>query len=134
MHFVYCDIAEILPKAKIWCPSRGNDEQSTYRIAFEVEAVFFSIPSQCKPHASLNTSRGIIECPDLAGISIEDITEGLADQHVTNARRTTVTRDGVKRETNTIILTFQTAIIPKIWKVGYLKVPIDLYVPNPLQC
>ena len=43
----------------------------------------FSIPSQCKPHASLNTSRRIIRCPDLAGVSIEDINEGLADQHVT---------------------------------------------------
>ena len=95
---------------------------------------FFSIPSQCKPHASLNTSRCIIRCPDLAGVSIEDIIEGLADQHVINARRITVTRDGVKRETNTIILTFQTAIIPKILKVGYLKVPVDLYVPNPLKC
>ena len=95
---------------------------------------FFSIPSQCKPHASLNTSRGIIRCSDLAGVSIEDIIEGLADQHVTNARRITLTRDGVKRESNTIILTFQTAIIPKTLKVGYLKVPVNLYVPNPLQC
>ena len=45
-----------------------------------------------------------------------------------------VTRDGVKRETNTIILNFQTAIIPKVLKVGYLKVPVDLSIPNPLQC
>ena len=40
MYFVYCDIAEFLPKAKIWCSSRGNDEQSTRRITLEVEAVF----------------------------------------------------------------------------------------------
>ena len=88
---------------------------------------FFSIPSQCKPHASLNTFRGIIRRPDLAGVSIEDIIEGLADQHVTNARRIMVTRDGVKRETNTIILTFQTTIFPKTLKVGYLKVPVQTY-------
>ena len=95
---------------------------------------FFSIPAQCKPHTSLNTSRGIIRCPDLAGVSIDDIIDGLADQNVIQARRITITRDGIKRETNTIILTFQTAIIPKTLKVGYLKVPIDLYIPNPLQC
>ena len=53
---------------------------------------------------------------------------------MTNARRIIVTRDGVKRETNTIFLTFQTAIIPKVLKVGYLKVPVDLYIHNPLQC
>ena len=83
---------------------------------------FFSIPAQCKPHASLNTSRGIIRCPDPAGVSTEDIIEGLADQNVTNARRIIVTRDGDKRETNTIILTFQSAIIPEVLKVGYLNI------------
>ena len=62
---------------------------------------------------------------------IEDVNEGLADQHVINARKITITRDGVKRETNTIILTSQTAIIPKTLKAGYLKVPVDLYVPDP---
>ena len=40
---------------------------------------FFSIPAQCKPHTSLNTSRGIIRCPDLAGVSIDDIIDGLSD-------------------------------------------------------
>ena len=81
----------------------------------------------------LNTSRGIFRCPDFAGVSIEDIIEGLADQHVTNARRITFSRDGVKRETKTIIQKFETAIIPKTLKVGYLKVTVDLYVPNPLE-
>ena len=38
-----------------------------------------------------------------------------------------VTRDGVKRETNTIILIFQTTIFPKTLKVGYLKVPVQTY-------
>ena len=89
---------------------------------------------QCKPHTSLNTSWGIIRCSDLAGVSTSDIIEGLADQNVTNARRNIITIDGVKRETNTLILTFQTAIITKVLEVGYLKVPVDLYIPNPLQC
>ena len=71
----------------------------------------------------------MVRCLDLAGISIEDIVEGFEDQQVTNARRITVARDGVKLETNTIILTFQTAIISKTLKVG-----VGLYVRNPLQC
>ena len=95
---------------------------------------FFSIPSLCKPNACLNTSRGMFRCPDLAGISIEDIVKGLEDQNVKNACRITVARDGVKLETNTIIITFQKAIIPKGLKVGFLKVPVGIYVPNPLQC
>ena len=35
---------------------------------------------------------------------------------------------------NSIILKFNTAILPKVLKIEYLKVPVDVYIPNPLQC
>ena len=95
---------------------------------------FFEIPAKCYPHTSLNTSRGIIRCPDLAGVTEEDIVSNLATQNVTAARRIIIFRDNVKRSTNTIVLTIRTSILPKILKVGYLKVPVDIYIPNPLQC
>ena len=95
---------------------------------------FFQIPAKCSPHVSLNTSRGIIRCPDLAGVSEEEIVHELTMQQVTGARRITVFRDGIRRETNTIVLTFNSAILPKSLKIGYLNVGVDLYIPNPLQC
>ena len=95
---------------------------------------FFNIPAKCVPHTSLNTSKGIIRCPDLSDISEEEIAMELADQNVTAARRITFFRDSVRRPTNTIVLTFNTATLPKYLKVGYLKVAVDVYVPNPLQC
>ena len=95
---------------------------------------FFNIPTKCVPHTSLNTSKGIIRCPDLSDISVKEIASELADQNVTAARRITFFRDSVSRPTNTIILTFNTAILPKYLKVGYLKVAVDVYIPNPLQC
>ena len=95
---------------------------------------FFRIPAKCSPHTSLNTSHGIIPCPDRVGVSEEEIVQELAKQNVTGARRITVYRDGIKRETNTIVFTFTSAILPKTLKVGYLNVGVDLYIPNPLQC
>ena len=74
---------------------------------------FFQIPSKCSSHISLNTSRGIISCPNLAGVTEAEIVQELTRQNVTSARRITVLRDGVKRETNTIVLTFNSAILPK---------------------
>jgi len=32
------------------------------------------------------------------------------------------------------ILTFDTTILPKEIKVGYLNVPVEIYVPNPMRC
>ena len=83
---------------------------------------FFQIPAKCSPLISLNTSRGIIRCPDLAGITETEIVQERTRQNVTGARRITVFRDGVKRETNTIVLNFNSIILPKSLKIGYLSV------------
>ena len=105
-------------------------EKSTHSKTLMKIKHFFNIPAKCVPHTSLNTSKGIIRCPDPSDISEEEIAMELADQNVTAARRITFFR----RPTNTIVLTFNTAISPKYLKVGYLKVAVDVYVPNPLQC
>lgn len=88
----------------------------------------------CTPHRSLNSSRGVIRCIDLKGLSDEEIIEGLKEQGITNARRIKITKEGRRIETNTIILTFNSSIIPKTIKVGYLQVNVEIYIPNPLQC
>ena len=95
---------------------------------------FFNIPAKCSAHSSLNSSRGIIRCPDLAGVEESEIVFELSNQNVIEARRIRVYRDNIRRDTNSIILKFNTAILPKTLKVGYLKVPVDIYIPNPLQC
>ena len=95
---------------------------------------FFQMPSKCTAHNTLNSSTGILRCPDLAGVDEEEIVSELADQNVIEARRIRVFRDGFRRDTNTIVLKFKTAILPKTMKVGNMKVPVDLYIPHPLQC
>ena len=95
---------------------------------------FFDIPSKCTAHGTLNSSRGIIRCPDLACVDEAEIVTELSTQNVIEARRIHVFRDGIRRDTNTIVLKFRTAILPKTLKVGYMKVPVDLYIPNHLQC
>ena len=95
---------------------------------------FFQIPCVSKPHATLNSSRGIIRCPDLKGVSTEEIQGELKSQLVSEVRRISVKRNGATIETNTLVLTFATPFLPKSIKVGYLHVKVDIYVPNPLQC
>jgi len=45
-----------------------------------------------------------------------------------------VTRDIEKVPTNTVFLTFNMPEMPKEITVGYLKVKVALFVPNPMQC
>jgi len=41
---------------------------------------------------------------------------------------------GGRRSTNTFVVTFRLPTLPKHVTVGYMRVPVDLYIPYPLRC
>ena len=95
---------------------------------------FFKIPVQCTPHNTLNTSRGVIRCPDLRGHPDNEILQELQEQHVREVKRIKITKQQNIIDTNTFILTFSSPEPPKSIKIGYLKTPVENYIPNPMQC
>ena len=58
---------------------------------------FHQTLAKCTPHGNLNRSRGIIRCPNSAGISEKEIFDKLSSHNVSEARRISVWRDGVKK-------------------------------------
>lgn len=85
-------------------------------------------------HEQLNSSKGVIRCPDLQDMTEEDIQEELADQGVVKVQRVFITKGSSKIPTNTLFLTFASANLPESVKVGYLNVRVTLFVPSPLRC
>lgn len=92
------------------------------------------IPITVSPHKYLNFKKGIVRCQDLKHCNVTEILEGLADQHVKDVYRISITKDGNKIPTGTLILTFDLSILPKEIKVGYLSVRVEAYIPNPVRC
>ncbi|XP_067133882.1 uncharacterized protein [Centruroides vittatus] len=86
------------------------------------------------PHASLNSSRGVISEIDLMSEDESDIQIGLADQGVIAVRRISICRDGKLIPTKHLILTFGKPTLPSFVTAGYLRCPVRPYVPNPLRC
>ncbi|XP_053372887.1 uncharacterized protein LOC128546416 [Mercenaria mercenaria] len=95
---------------------------------------FFNHPCKCIPHRTLNSTRGVIRCPDLAGVSETEIVKELTAQHVTAARRIKIKKLGKEIHINTIILTFGIPFLPSVINIGYLRTNFTIYIPNPLQC
>ena len=95
---------------------------------------FSSLQVKTTPHQSLNSSKGVIRCPDLSGMLEEEIKAELTPQEVSNVRRISFTKDGKRIPTNTLVLTFSNPNLPKTIKVGYLVVKVNVYIPNPLRC
>jgi len=92
------------------------------------------VPVKVSPHRSLNTSRGVIRSRDIADCNVEEIVEELQPQGVTASSITHVRDGDSRRRTNTVILTFASLQPPKHITAGYLRVPVEPYIPNPLHC
>ncbi|GBN99029.1 hypothetical protein AVEN_62332-1 [Araneus ventricosus] len=93
-----------------------------------------TIPVTVKPHATLNSSKGVISCGELLNESEEKITEELKSQGVIHVRRITIRRDGQLLNTKHLILTFDSNKLPEHIKAGYMRLSVRTYIPNPLRC
>jgi len=91
-------------------------------------------PVKVEPHRSLNSSRGVVRCPEFKLFEENEIVDCLLDQGVSQAHRININKDGKKIPTGTVILTFNTPDLPPKIKVGFLMVRVDPYIPNPMRC
>ena len=94
----------------------------------------FDLKVKISLHHSLNSSKGVIRCPELRPCSDKEIIDNLKEQGVTGVRNVSVLKNGVIKSTNTYILTFNTPILPKKIKVAFLSVNVEVYIPIPLRC
>ena len=93
---------------------------------------FIDRPVKVSIHKTLNSSLGVFRCRDLADMS-EVIRDELRDQGVVGVNRVTL-KEGKVIPTNTLFLTLGSPVLPKEITVGYLKVKVALFVPNPMRC
>ena len=92
------------------------------------------IPVTVTEHPRKNTARGVITCPQLRGVSEEEIWECLSEQGVTDAKRIRRKMDGTLKDTDAIILSFSSATVPDKIKVGFSVVSVRPFVPDPIRC
>ncbi|GBN77880.1 hypothetical protein AVEN_259266-1 [Araneus ventricosus] len=95
---------------------------------------FSNIPVTVSPHASLNSSKGVITCGELLNVPTEEILKELQGQGVSHVRRISIRRDGQLLNTKHLILTFDSAKLPENIKAGYMRLSVRTYIPNPLRC
>jgi len=91
--------------------------------------------STAQVHRTLNISKGVIRRSELQNCDKEEMLAELKAQQVKDIQNISVKNDsGGRRNTNTYIITFSTPTIPKHLKIGFIRVPIAVFIPNPLRC
>ncbi|GBM19168.1 hypothetical protein AVEN_79884-1 [Araneus ventricosus] len=93
-----------------------------------------NIPISVSPHASLNSSKGVITCAEFLNVATEEILKELQGQGVSHVRRISIRRDGQLLNTKHLILTFDSTKLPEQIKTGYMRLSVRAYIPNPLRC
>ena len=95
---------------------------------------FGNTPIKISPHSSMNKRKGVIRCPDFRGMSDDDLQVELSDQNITEVKRMSTFKNNQRVPTDTFIITFNTHTLPNSIKAGYLRLPVSLYIPQPLRC
>jgi len=86
------------------------------------------------PHRSLNSCRGVIRCRDFKDCADDEVLDALRSQGVTSVKHIMIKKGDKSEPSNTFILTFSAPTPPKFVKAAYLRIPVDVFVPNPLRC
>ena len=86
--------------------------------------VFCNVPIKVTAHSSINSSKGVIRCRDLEGVSEEVICQNVSSQDLTSVRRIKVRRNNELLPTNTFVLTFNVPTLPISIRAGYLNIPL----------
>jgi hypothetical protein len=93
-------------------------------------ATLIDVQVKVSPHRSPKMSKGIIRFRDLRDCSDDE----LRPEGVTNVKHVLSNKNGVKQPTNTFVVTFAKPSTPKFVKAAYLKIPVEMFIPNPLRC
>ena len=94
------------------------------------------VPIRISPHKSLNFKKGIIRSRGLRGCSDDEIlkSEGAKEQGITAVKRFKIKKQGDLVDTDTFLITFGLPTLPQSIKLAYLRIPVEMHIPNPLRC
>jgi hypothetical protein len=96
--------------------------------------LFGTFPVSVEPHKTLNTSKGVIFCPDLVGIDENTILNELKAQRVIEIKNIMARKESELKPSPLHILTFNSVLLPENIFVGYLRVSVRPHIPNPIRC
>lgn len=86
-------------------------------------------------HRSLNTCKGTIYCPNLKNSSDDTVLQNLKKQKVVGIKRMKrKSEKGELYETGLYILSFEGGELPEYLHIGYERVLVKPYIPQPLRC
>lgn len=97
-----------------------------------------TIPVKVEEHNFFNMSKGKIFSRDFKYISDEELLEELTDQKVTEIKRIKKRdRDSGKlteEDLGIYILTFKKVNLPNEISIGYERIKVNVFIPNPMRC
>ena len=77
--------------------------------------------------------KGVITGVHLS-VDMEELKKHLRGGKIKNVQRMKATREGVKKDSETVLIEFDGQAIPKRVFLGFMSYPVRMYVPKPLRC
>lgn len=100
----------------------------------KMKSFFDQVSVTVEPHATLNSSKGIMYCRELLDCTLEEVKAELKSQLVSDVVRIMRKDNGNLVPTAGLILTFSSPNPPTKLFVGYMSISVRPYFRNPQRC
>ena len=104
------------------------------QITFLKTTNFYGLKVKVSPPVSLNTDKGVGHCPDLKGLSDDEIRENLKQEGVLHIKDLMSNEMALYFNKPLCILVQCTKKCRPMSKLVFFDAKVDTYVPNPLRC
>lgn len=84
-------------------------------------------------HTSSNKSKGTIFANELKHMNNEELRQEFTSENANRVWRILTTKEGARRPTSLLALTFDTSFLPKQVHAGYVRYKVRPFIPNPLR-
>lgn len=92
-----------------------------------------TIKVKIEDHSRLNTSKGVIFCPDFECVTDKEFEDNVKDQNIVQVRRITRKVNGEVKPTHVFVVTLDTPVLPTEFKAAYLNIPVRPFILQPLR-
>ncbi|XP_056270945.1 uncharacterized protein LOC130194087 [Pseudoliparis swirei] len=110
----------------------ANEEQLEKALGLK-EIVKMKVLSTGRVGAQKGGGKGVITGVPVS-VDMEELKRNLKGGAIVNAQRMKMTREGVKMDSESVLIEFEEKNVPNKVFLGYLSYPVRVYVPKPLRC
>lgn len=128
------EFAKVLRDGNLMIGCADSDQVKRVNNLKEINGIKVSSVSKVGSRAGIRRGRKGVISRVPTNLNIEEIKNNLKGGRITNAYRIKIWKDGVKKDSETVVIEFEGDVLPGRVMIGFMCYYVREFVPKPVRC